>query len=61
MHNALKDSVVGYAMELRQKGATIWTAQWNWAQAPGDGSLGWTPDRQMHVANVSKLTQAYPL
>jgi CubicO group peptidase (beta-lactamase class C family) len=55
LHAALKDSVAGYVMRLRKNGATVCTMQWNWAHTPPDGSLGWTPDRQMHVASVSKL------
>lgn len=58
LHAALKDEVVGYAMRLRQNGKTIYTLEWNWAKTPQDGGEGWTPDRQMHVASVSKLITA---
>ncbi len=55
LHAALKDSVAGYVMRLRQQGTTISTLQWNWAKTPADGSEGWNPDVRMHVASVSKL------
>lgn len=58
LHNELKNEVAGYVMCLRQSGQTIYTLQWNWAHTPADGSLGWNPDRQMHVASVSKLVTA---
>jgi hypothetical protein len=58
LHAALKNSVTGYVMRLRKNGSTIYTLQWNWAQTPIDGSLGWNPDRRMHVASVSKLITA---
>ena len=58
LHSALKDDVNGYVMRLRQNGQTISTLQWNWARRPGDGNLGWTPQRRMHVASVSKLVTA---
>src|SRR5215472_2686399 len=55
LHAALKDSVVGYVMRLRQHGNTIYTLEWNWAKRPPDGGEGWTPDIRMHVASCSKL------
>jgi CubicO group peptidase (beta-lactamase class C family) len=58
LHAALKDQVTGYVMRLRKNGSTIFTLQWNWAQTPSNGSLGWNPDRRMHVASVSKLITA---
>jgi len=58
LHAALKDQTVGYVMQLRKNGQTIYTLQWNWAKTPADGSVGWTPDRQMHIASVSKLITA---
>jgi CubicO group peptidase (beta-lactamase class C family) len=58
LHAALKNDVIGYAMRLRQNGSTVETLEWNWAQTPSDGSVGWTPGRQMHVASVSKLITA---
>ena len=58
IHAALKDSVTGYVMQLQQNGDVIQTLQWNWAQTPADGGLGWNPDRPMHVASVSKLITA---
>lgn len=58
LHAALKDSVAGYVMRLRQHGNTIYTLEWNWAKGPVDGSEGWNPDVRMHVASVSKLLTA---
>lgn len=58
LHAALKDNVVGYCWRLNQKGSTIWTGQWNWAQTPADNSVPWNPDKRMHVASVSKLITA---
>lgn len=55
LHAALKDSVAGYVMRLRQHGSTISTLQWNWAKTPADGGEGWTPDVRVHVASCSKL------
>jgi CubicO group peptidase (beta-lactamase class C family) len=55
LHAALKDSVVGYVMRLRQHGNTIYTLEWNWAKRPADGGEGWTPDVRMHIASCSKL------
>src|SRR5262249_20805173 len=37
LHAALKSSVNGYVMRLRQHGATIYTLQWEWAKRPVDG------------------------
>lgn len=58
LHAALKDKVAGYAMQLRQHGAPIYTLEWNWAKYPTDGGAGWNMDRRMHVASVSKLMTA---
>ena len=58
LHAALKDSVAGYVMRLRQHGNTIYTLEWNWAKRPSDGSEGWNPDVRMHIASVSKLITA---
>jgi len=58
LHRALKDQVAGYVMRLRKNGQTIYTLEWNWAKTPQDGGVGWTPQRQMHVASVSKLITA---
>jgi CubicO group peptidase (beta-lactamase class C family) len=58
LHNALKDQVTGYVMRLRKNGQTIYTLQWNWSKTPPDGGTGWNPQRQMHVASVSKLITA---
>lgn len=61
LHEALKDNVVGYAVQLRQNGQPIATLQWNWSRRPDDGNQGWTPQRRMHVASVSKLVTAVAL
>lgn len=61
LHAALAPNVVGYTARLRKGGANIGTLQWNWAQTPADGSLGWNPDRRMHLASVSKLMTAIGL
>jgi CubicO group peptidase (beta-lactamase class C family) len=58
LHAALKSSVAGYVMRLRQHGNTIYTLQWNWAKEPVDGGEGWNPDVRMHIASVSKLITA---
>ncbi len=54
-HAAIKDDVAGYALRIGKNGQTIYTLQWNWAQTPNDSSLGWNPQRRMHIASVSKL------
>jgi CubicO group peptidase (beta-lactamase class C family) len=58
LHAALKDSVAGYVMRMRQNGATIYTLEWNWAKEPVDGGEGWNPDVRMHIASCSKLVTA---
>lgn len=58
LHEALKDDTNGYVMRLAQNGQPIATLQWEWARRPGDGGLGWNPQRRMHVASVSKLITA---
>ncbi len=55
LHAALAANVAGYAMQMRRNGQTIYTLQWNWASYPQDQSLGWNPQRRMHIASVSKL------
>ncbi len=58
LHAALKDSVAGYVMRLRENGTTIYTLEWNWAKLPTDGGEGWNPDVRMHIASCSKLVTA---
>jgi CubicO group peptidase (beta-lactamase class C family) len=58
LHDALKDNVAGYTVQLRQHGKAIFTKEWQWAKRPQDGSETWTPDVQLHVASVSKLITA---
>lgn len=55
LHASLKDSVAGYAMQLRRHGVPTWTLIWNWAQTPANGGAGWTLDTHQHIASVSKL------
>lgn len=57
-HNKIKNQVTGYAMQLRQNGAPIYTLIWNWAKTPADGGQGWKLDTRMHVASVSKYITA---
>lgn len=57
-HNKVKDRVTGYAMQLRQNGAPVYTLIWNWAQTPADANQGWKLDTRMHVASVSKYITA---
>ena len=58
LHAALKDDAVGYVLELRHHGKTIYTLQWNWAKRPWDGTKNWQPEVRMHVASCSKLITA---
>jgi len=58
LHTILQNSVVGYTMQLRKGGVPVQTRLWNWAKKPADGGLGWTLDRQIHIASVSKLITA---
>jgi hypothetical protein len=58
LHAALKSSVAGYVMRLRQHGNTIYTLEWNWAKTPSDGGEGWQPGVRMHIASVSKMITA---
>lgn len=58
LHEALRNEVAGYVMQLRQRGRTIYTLQWNWAKRPWDGGDAWTPNVPMHVASCSKLLTA---
>jgi beta-lactamase family protein len=58
LHNALKDNVAGYTVQLRQNSQSIFTKEWQWAKRPQDGSESWTPGVELHVASVSKLITA---
>src|SRR5262249_41888392 len=58
LHAALKDSVAGYVMQLRQNSKTIYTLEWKGAKTKSDGSRKWTPAVRMHVASCSKLITA---
>jgi CubicO group peptidase (beta-lactamase class C family) len=55
---ALKDSVSGYILHIRQNGTLVHVGVWNWAQTPVDLSKGWTEDTRMHLASVSKFLTA---
>ena len=52
---ALKDSVVGYTLQIRQNGTLVHVGVWNWAHTPSDAAKGWTEDTRMHLASVSKF------
>ncbi|MDN5795658.1 MAG: beta-lactamase family protein [Intrasporangium sp.] len=58
LHDALKDRVVGYSMELRRHGMSIAAQNYGWAKTPPDGGQPWTTGVRMHVASVSKLITA---
>jgi CubicO group peptidase (beta-lactamase class C family) len=58
LHEALRNNVAGYSVQLRQHGQAIFAREWQWAKRPQDGSESWTPDVQLHVASVSKLITA---
>jgi len=55
LNNQLKNSVTGYALQIRQNGNVVGTGIWNWSETPADGSKGWNFDTRMHIASVSKL------
>ncbi|GEM_PF-935284 len=64
LHAVLANSAHGYAMEMRQNGSTIAVHQWHWARNPVPGDFpasGWTPDRRMHIASMSKFMTAIGL
>ncbi len=64
LHEALRNSVNGYAMKMRRDGKTVGILQWNWSRNPNVGDAptqGWNTDRRMHVASVSKLMTAIGL
>ena len=58
LHDALKDEVAGYSMELRQHGVRISARSFGWAKTSGDGGQSWTTGVRMHVASVGKLLTA---
>jgi CubicO group peptidase (beta-lactamase class C family) len=58
LHNLLSGCVVGYSMQLRRYGRTVFNQQWNWSKTPGDGGVAWASDIPMHIASVSKLITA---
>jgi CubicO group peptidase (beta-lactamase class C family) len=58
LHDLLSPCVVGYSMQLRRYGRTIFDRQWLWSKTPQDGGVGWASDIPMHIASVSKLITA---
>jgi CubicO group peptidase (beta-lactamase class C family) len=61
IHKALKDSVTGYMWEVRQNGVLVFVGQWNWMQTPTNLGTGWSENRRMHVASISKFLTAVAL
>lgn len=58
IHNALKDSVVGYVMQISKNGTPVCNRKWNWAQTPANSKQAWDFNTRMHVASVSKWLTA---
>ena len=58
IHTVLKDRVVGYILQVNQKGTLVHAGIWNWAQTPTDKGQGWNAHTSMHIASVSKLLTA---
>jgi hypothetical protein len=58
LESALTSEVAGYSLRLNEHGATIRTADWNWAKEPQDTAEGWTTHTRMHVASLSKQITA---
>jgi CubicO group peptidase (beta-lactamase class C family) len=58
IHTALKDSVVGYVLQVHKNGSLAHTGIWNWAQTPADAGQGWNENRRQHIASVSKFLTA---
>jgi CubicO group peptidase (beta-lactamase class C family) len=61
VHNALKSSVTGYTLQVRQNGTLVYNLIWDWAQTPADAAQGWKSDTRMHLASVSKFLTAVGL
>ncbi|HCB03057.1 MAG TPA: serine hydrolase domain-containing protein [Nocardioides sp.] len=61
LHDALKDKVAGYSMELRQHGMRVTSRNHGWAKTSDDGGQRWTTGVRMHVASVSKLLTAFAM
>ena len=57
----IKNQVVGYYMEVRQNGATVYAKNVNWAQTPADASRPWAGQSRQHIASVSKFLTAVGL
>lgn len=58
INTILKNTVVGYILQIRQNGNLVHVGVWNWAQTPADQGHGWTEDTRMHLASVSKFLTA---
>jgi hypothetical protein len=58
LNSALADRTAGYAMQLRQHGQPIASAQVGWAKEPADGAASWAESVRMHIASCSKLITA---
>jgi CubicO group peptidase (beta-lactamase class C family) len=57
-HTAVQSIVAGYTLQVRQAGMLKYTVVWNWSQTPADANEGWSVDRRMHMASVSKFLTA---
>jgi hypothetical protein len=58
LHNLLSPCLMGYALELRSYGKTVFHEQWHFAKSYQDGPNGWDFDTPMHLASTSKLITA---
>lgn len=57
LHAALKQTR-GHALQVRRNGTPEMSYIWDWARTPQDGGKGWSLDRRMHIASVSKMITA---
>jgi CubicO group peptidase (beta-lactamase class C family) len=57
LHAVLKDTR-GHALQVRRNGTPEMSYFWDWGRTPQDGAKGWSLDRRMHIASVSKLITA---
>lgn len=58
LHNLLSPCLMGYALELRASGKTVFREQWHFAKSYQDGPNGWDFDTPMHLSSTSKLITA---
>lgn len=61
VHNALKDNVTGYILQVRQNGNLTYNLLWKEAQTKADIQKNWSENTRMHVASVSKFITAVGL